>query len=130
MKVRTIAMQVAVARAAVENLRPDEVAAECRTGRVQLVDLREPHEAAAGVIAGAVVVPRGLLEFAADPNATGHVAALHPTARVIVYCDHGARSALAVHTLYGLGYRDVAHLDGGVVAWTAAGYPLSVPRTG
>ena len=46
-----------------------------------------------------------------------------PGRRVIVYCSTGARSALAARSLQELGYHDVAHLDGGLDAWTTEGGP-------
>lgn len=119
--------QVRVARAAVENLRPGDLAAELADGEVVVVDVREPDERAGGIIPGAVGVPRGVIEFAADPEgvASGHGLERHR--RVVVYCDTGARSALVVHALYGLGFRDIAHLDGGLAAWLAEGRPVVTP---
>lgn len=45
-------------------------------------------------------------------------------ARLVVYCRSGRMSAIAVRTLVALGYRDVWHLDRGMIAWQRAGYPL------
>ena len=91
-----------------------------------LVDVREPTETAAGTIPGAVLAPRGMLEFHADPASPYHLAALTPDRRVIVYCKSGARSALAAATLASMGYTDVAHLDGGMAAWSDAQRPVAV----
>jgi rhodanese-related sulfurtransferase len=124
---RGITERVAVAKAGIENLRPAEVAAELADGDVVLVDVRGTDETAAGVIAGAIVVPRGLLEFYADPTAAGHLPPMVQQQRVIVYCATGARSALAVPVLHALGYTDVAHLDGGLAAWLADGRPTETP---
>ena len=68
-------------------------------------------------------VPRGLLEFAADPASPRHNAELDPSHRVIVYCRSGARAVLAAATLKTLGFENVANLDGGFGAWTDAGLP-------
>ena len=125
--------QVHLAKAVAENLRPGDLAAELAASRSAgedsgtdresdrplLIDLREPDEAAGGVIAGAVVIPRGTIEFAIG---------LAADRRVVVYCATGERSALVVRTLYGMGHHDVAHLDGGVVAWLNDGRVL-VPWT-
>ncbi len=54
-----------------------------------------------------------LLEFHADPTTPYHLSGLGPSARTILYCASGGRSALACDTLRELGYADVAHLDGG-----------------
>jgi rhodanese-related sulfurtransferase len=117
-----------VARAEGENLRPADLVAELLAGSdIVVVDVREPDEVSGGVIAGALLVPRGVLEFAADPSDAHHHRGLLPERRVILYCSNGTRSALAVHSLYGLGYRDVAHLAGGVEAWRSAGHELIPP---
>jgi rhodanese-related sulfurtransferase len=120
------AEMVATARGQVENLTADAVAGELRGVEVLLVDVREASEREEhGVIEGSVHVPRGLLEFWADPASPAHRAELRPEFRVIVHCASGGRSALATVALRDLGYRDVAHLDGGIAAWRDAGLPVA-----
>ena len=121
---RSIETQVRLARAAVENLRPADLAAELASGDMVLVDVREPDELSHGTIAGAMNVPRGVIEFAADPRRPARRTDLDPRRRVVVFSETGSRSALVVHALYRLGYRDVAHLEGGLAAWVADGRPV------
>ncbi len=109
--------RVSAARAGIENLRPDEVCAELESAAVMLIDVRELTEWAAGAIAGAAPVPRGILEFWATTCLTAD-------RRVILCSSTGLRSALAAQTLQELGYIDVCHLAGGVAAWRGAGFPL------
>lgn len=124
----TDARQIVVeVRAGIENLAPVDVATELARSWVLLVDVREPAETAQGHIPGAVTVPRGLLEFRADPGARTHVQGFVPGRRVIVYSSTGARSALAVRSLRELGYLDVAHLEGGLDAWITDGRPVTGP---
>lgn len=79
-----------------------------------LVDVREADELEAGLLPGAHHVPRGFLELRAE--------ALWPTsARLVVYCAAGTRSALAADTLVQLGFEDVRSLAGGVSAWRREG---------
>lgn len=124
---RSIAAQVAAAKLQIPNLTPAEVAAALAEGDVVLVDLREGEERLAGVIPGAVHAPRGMLEFYADPASPYHRPEFAPERRTILYCASGGRSALAAVALQGLGYRDVAHLDGGLKSWREQGRPVEVP---
>jgi rhodanese-related sulfurtransferase len=66
-------------------------------------------------------VPRGLLEFWADPDCEYHKDYMQPGRRIVLYCNLGWRSALAADALQQLGYTDVAHLEGGFDAWLAEG---------
>ena len=90
-----------------------------------LVDLREPGELAeSGRIAGSTHVPRGMLEFRADPTSPYHQEGFQPERRIILHCATGGRSALAAAALKDMGYTNVAHLDGGLKAWVATGRPV------
>lgn len=121
---KTAAQLVAEAKAAIDNLNPDQVEAELARGAV-LVDVREDAERAQAAIPGSLHVARGLLEFRADPASPAHLPELDPDRRVILHCASGGRSALAAMTLRQLGFTNVAHLDGGMQAWIAAGKPVA-----
>lgn len=113
---------VAKAKQQVENLTVDQVASETNSADTVIVDIREADELArTGVIPGAVHIPRGMLEFRADPTSTYHNPAMDPAKRVILHCASGGRSALAAQTLEEMGYTNVAHMDGGMTAWLEAG---------
>ena len=117
---------VAEAKASVENLDVDTVEAELADGDVILVDIREAEELEAnGAIPGSVHLPRGMLEFYADPSSPYHREPLDPSKRVILHCASGGRSALAASTLRQMGYERIAHLDGGFNAWKEAGKPVA-----
>ncbi|WP_309572791.1 rhodanese-like domain-containing protein [Deinococcus sp.] len=127
MAATTAAQMVQDARARTETLTPAQVADELAHGAV-LVDIREPTEhVQTGVIPGSVSAPRGMLEFWADPASPYHRAEFDPARRVILHCASGGRSALAADTLKQLGYENVAHMDGGIKAWTDAGQPVEQP---
>lgn len=114
---------VAAAKSKVENLTPDQVAQELETGDAVLVDVREPQERDAASIPGSISAPRGMLEFYADPSLPYHKEELDPQRRIILHCASGGRSALGAATLQEMGYSNVAHLDGGIKAWSEAGKP-------
>jgi rhodanese-related sulfurtransferase len=116
---------VAAAKAQVQNLDVDAVEEELQSGKPVLIDLREAEELAEhGRIPGAVHVPRGMLEFRADPTSPYHQEPFDPSRRIILHCASGGRSALGASTLQAMGYENVAHLDGGITAWKEAGKPV------
>ncbi|HET6741301.1 MAG TPA: rhodanese-like domain-containing protein [Kribbella sp.] len=79
-----------------------------------ILDVRRSSEFALSHIPGSVWIPRGDLE-----RRIGTVAECYDP--LVVVSDRGLRSALAVRTLTELGYYDIAQLQGGLVAWAAAG---------
>lgn len=81
-----------------------------------LVDVREPFEHHAERIEGAVSEPLGEL----DPAA---LAAARPGADVIFHCRSGARSAKAASRFAAETGAAARHLEGGILAWKAAGLP-------
>lgn len=122
---------VAEAKGRVENLGPEQVAAEVEGGDVVLVDIREDDERQRDeAIPGAVRAPRGMLEFWADPTSSYHREEFDPARRTVLYCASGGRLALAADALQGMGYSNVAHLDGGIKAWKEGGNPVEEVRPG
>jgi rhodanese-related sulfurtransferase len=121
---RTVAEMVSDAVAQVDVVSPRDAAAESERSDVVFLDVREPVEWEHH-IPGAVQIPRGLLEFAADPASPRHHEALQPDARVVVYCRSGVRAALATLTLTTMGYENVVNLEGGFAAWQDAGLPTA-----
>jgi rhodanese-related sulfurtransferase len=112
---------VAEARKRVNGLSVAQVREEGAHGAALVVDIRDVRERwREGSIPGARHVPRGLLEFWSDPEDRYHRDFMDPEGRVILFCAEGERSALAADTLQKLGYRDVAHLEGGFLAWREA----------
>ncbi len=105
-------------------------AKERLTPSTLLIDIREAEEYQRGHIPGAVLSPRGLLEFEihALVERTAAVSDVAPEEReIVLYCGTGGRSALAAETLTNMGYRNVTSMDGGIVAWSAAGLPVDTP---
>lgn len=89
---------------------------------VLLVDLREAHELERdGMIPQAINVPRGVLEFRVDPTSPYACDEFLSAREIILYCQAGARSALAAATLGDMGVPNVCHIKGGFAAWKQAG---------
>lgn len=90
-----------------------------------LIDVREPDEWAKGIIAGAICIPRGVLEKQLEVYLNEHSSFGNgETPDIILYCQSGARSALAARSLADMGLSGVQSLAGGVAAWSEKKYPF------
>jgi rhodanese-related sulfurtransferase len=85
---------------------------------VQILDVREPWEYELARIPGAVLIPLGELVARAGE--------LDPDRPVAAYCHHGMRSLQALRFLQSVGFTDLAHLSGGIDAYSRL--DPSVPR--
>jgi rhodanese-related sulfurtransferase len=92
-----------------------------------LVDVRDGTEVAAtGKAAGAIHIPRGSLEFKADPTSASADKNFSTDKTVILHCASGGRAALAGKLLKDLGYDKVYNL-GGFKDWVEAGGKVDKP---
>lgn len=109
------------ANAVVPRITPAQAQELIEKGNAVVVDVRDaPEVAQRGKVAGAVHIPRGMLEFRADPETPYHDQNLAKDKTVILYCASGGRSALSGQTLKELGYPDVYNA-GSFKEWTDAG---------
>ena len=102
---------------ATPNLSPTQFR-DLEVGAVQILDVREPWEYDLARLPGAVLIPLGQLA-----QRTRELDAARPVA---AYCHHGVRSRYAMAILRDLGFSDVAHLSGGIDAYSVV--DPSVPR--
>jgi rhodanese-related sulfurtransferase len=118
---KTVQAMLAEADAAVPRISPEEAKGLVGRTDVLFLDVREPTEvAASGKVRGALAVPRGLVEFRADPASPMHDTAFDRSKTVVAYCASGGRSALVGKTLKDMGYANVRNL-GGFKGWLDAG---------
>lgn len=102
---------VSEANAAVPTISVEDAKALHGQDEVVFLDVREPAEVAGGKVAGAVAIPRGVLEWQTEK--------LAGASTVVVYCAAGGRAALAGQTLKDLGFEDVRNM-GGFKDWAEA----------
>jgi rhodanese-related sulfurtransferase len=120
---------VAAAKKTVVELPPQQAAKELADDPdLFLLDVQLPGEYDLAHIGGAVLIPRGYLEFKIAKNDLfpainrGRV----PThdQPILVYCTLGSRSLLAAHTLQEMGFANVHSIQGGLKTWMEAGLPV------
>lgn len=120
---------VAAAEAEVSAETPEQVAARMQEAGTLLVDLRDIRELKRdGKIAGALHVPRGMLEFWIDPESPYYRKEFDSAEALILYCNKGWRSALAAQSLQRMGVDRVSHLAGGMENWQQCGLPVEKPE--
>jgi rhodanese-related sulfurtransferase len=118
---KTVQAMLAEANAAVPRISPQDARGLVGRADVLFLDVREPPEVAtSGKVPGALAVPRGLVEFRADPASPMHDRAFDRSKTIVAYCASGGRSALVGKTLKDMGYTDVRNL-GGFKDWLDAG---------
>jgi len=107
----------------IPELTPADAQARAQDGAI-LIDIREPHERASGMAAGARAVTMAELTDAA---------AMHlpdPAAEIMLICQSGMRSMRTALRLAELGYANVASVGGGTARWIADGLPIETPDAG
>jgi rhodanese-related sulfurtransferase len=104
----------------------DQVRERLTDPKVQIVDIRDPRELEKeGTLPGALLAPRGMLEFWVDPASPYFKRVFADESKeFILFCGAGWRSALATKTLRDMGMTNVAHIDGGFTAWKKADAPM------
>jgi rhodanese-related sulfurtransferase len=115
---------LADARRELRRLAPVEAHDAAGSGAV-LVDIRPLEQRDRdGLIPGAVVIDRNVLEWRLDPSSDHREASVGSHQRVIIICNEGYSSSLAAATLRLLG-RDATDVIGGFQNWLACGLPVA-----
>jgi rhodanese-related sulfurtransferase len=101
-----------------QTLSPQEFKERMAKGAA-VVDVRTAEEVQIAALAGAINIPMNELP--------ARISELDPAAPIAVLCHHGMRSEMASRFLERNGFTDVAHLEGGIDAWSVV-IDSSVPR--
>jgi rhodanese-related sulfurtransferase len=114
-------------RARYDRIEPQEAYEAARAGDALLVDIRYAAlRERDGLIPDAIVVERNELEWRLDPQGSHRLPeATSHALRVVVICNEGYASSLAVQSLHQLGLHRATDLVGGFQAWRAAGLPVA-----
>ena len=90
---------------------------------ITLIDVRDIRELwKEGTIKDSIHIPRGMLEFWLDPESSYYKSnKIKDVKKMVLYCALGFRSALATKSLVDMGFKNVAHVDGGFDALKKTG---------
>lgn len=106
------------ALASVDSISVQEAKSLIENERYQFVDVRELSEQQnVGVIPGAILSSRGMIEFHIDPDSPLHKSEFAQEKTYIFYCASGARSALAAVAAKDMGLKPVVNMAGGIAEW-------------
>lgn len=101
------------------NIKPEEARSYIESERPVVIDIRTADEYAAGHLEATTLQ----LDYYA-PDFKEKLAALDKTAKYLIYCRSGRRSASALLTMKDLGFIDTHDIEGGINAWITAGLPV------
>ena len=107
----------------IETLKPKEVKTLYDNKEITLIDVRDIRELwKEGTIENSKHIPRGMLEFWLDPESSYFKAnKIKDIKKMVLFCALGWRSALATKSLVEMGFKNVAHVDGGFDALKKSG---------
>ena len=115
---------LAEANEIVPRLTAEEAMAKHGNENVVIIDVRDTAAInETGTISGALRIPRGFIEFAADETTDFHNADLQKDKEILVVCAAGGMAALTGRTLREMGYGSVYNI-GGFSVWKDAGGPV------
>jgi len=110
----------------IETLKSNEVKTLYDNEEITLIDVRDIRELwNEGTIENSKHIPRGMLEFWLDPDSTYYQSnKIKEMKKIVLFCALGWRSALATKSLVDMGFKNVAHVDGGFDALKKSGFKI------
>ena len=126
MSIKSSQLLVEEAQKKIQTLTPEEVKNLVQKNEVTLIDVRDVRELwKEGTIENSKHIPRGMLEFWLDPESSYYKAnKIKDLKKMVLFCALGLRSALATKSLVDMGFKNVAHIDGGFDALKKSGFQV------
>ena len=126
MSIKSSQTLVEEAQKSIETLSPNEVKTLYENKEITLIDVRDIRELwKEGTIENSKHIPRGMLEFWLDPKSTYYQSnKIKDIKKMVLFCALGWRSALATKSLLDMGFKNVAHVDGGFDALKKSGFKV------
>ena len=115
MSIKSSQKLVEEATKSIETLSAGEVKELSDKQEITLIDVRDIRELwKEGTIKNSKHIPRGMLEFWLDPESSYYKAnKIKDIKKIVLFCALGWRSALATKSLMDMGFKNVAHVEGG-----------------
>ena len=112
----------------IETLDPSKVKLMSDNNECTLIDVRDIRELwKEGTVKNSKHIPRGMLEFWLDPQSSYFKEnKLESGKKMILFCALGMRSALSAKSLVDMGFKNVAHVNGGFDALKQTGFEIVV----
>ena len=128
MSIKSSRTLVEEAQKNIETLTSNEVKKLHDNNEITLIDVRDIRELwKEGTIEKSKHIPRGMLEFWLDPSSTYYQAnKVKDIKKIVLFCALGWRSALATKSLVDMGFKNVAHVNGGFDALKKSGLKVIV----
>jgi rhodanese-related sulfurtransferase len=126
MSIKSSQILVEEAQKNIETLKPSEVKNLSEKKEITLIDVRDIRELwKEGTVESSKHIPRGMLEFWLDPESSYYKSnKIKDIKKMVLFCALGWRSALATKSLVDMGFKNVAHVDGGFDALKRAGLEI------
>ena len=123
MNIKSSQQLVEEAQKSIETLNSDEIKKLLENNEITLIDVRDIRELwKEGTIENSKHIPRGMLEFWLDPESKFYQAnKIQNVKKIVLFCALGWRSALATKSLVEMGFKNVAHVNGGFDALKKSG---------
>ena len=123
MNIKSSKQLVEEAQKSIETLNSHEVKKLLENNEITLIDVRDIRELwKEGTIDNSKHIPRGMLEFWLDPESTYYQSnKIQNVKKMVLFCALGWRSALATKSLVEMGFKNVAHVNGGFDALKKSG---------
>ena len=124
MNIKSSQTLVEEANKSIETLNSQEVKQLLKKKEITLIDVRDIRELwKEGTIKDSKHIPRGMLEFWLDPESSYYKSnRVKDMKKMVLFCALGFRSALATKSLVDMGFKNVAHVEGGFDALKKSGF--------
>lgn len=117
-----LGLQACNSEARISSVSLEQARAEHASGKVLMIDIREPQEHATGVVQGVVLLPMSQVaqRVAEIPKQVDRP--------VLLICNTQNRSRAVTEALQEQGFTNIRYVEGGMSEWARRGWPMVKPQ--